>query len=187
MTGYLWSVVFRVNYTTGSPCCLPGNFLGLRENNRRDVSRHLCAWQASHLHISCSKRQLTSVTAVLRHRCLQAAVIYMCSIGQLSPGAYFLRQDLFGPIATVGSQDITRNINSNGVLQFIKSPKTERFTFEAIILLGVLANYHKSEAAKLNPYLLHMKGTDDEELMRKVCWASNFAAETVIKSVFISD
>ena len=111
----------------------------------------------------------------------------MCSIGQLSPGAYFLRQDLFGPIATVSSLDIIRNINSNGFIQFIKSPKTERYTFEAIILLSVLANYHKSEAAKLNPYLLRMKETDDDDLMRKICWASDFAAEMAIKSVLICD
>ena len=29
----------------------------------------------------------------------------------------------------------------------------EQYTFEAILLLAILANYHKSDAAKLNPYL----------------------------------
>lgn len=82
---------------------------------------------------------------------------------------------------------LSAQINFNGSLQFIKFPETERYTFEAIILLSVLANYHKSEAAKLNPYLLRMKETDDEDFMRKICWASNFAAETAIKSVLVPD
>lgn len=111
----------------------------------------------------------------------------MCSIGQLSPGAYFLRQDLFGSIVTVSSSGDYRPNKFQRLPQFIKFPETERYTFEAIILLSVLANYHKSEAAKLNPYLLRMKETDDEDFMRKICWASKFAAETAIKSVLVPD
>jgi len=89
----------------------------------------------------------------------------MCSISQLSPGAYFLRRDLFTSISTL-----------------IKSPDTERFTFEAILLLSILANFHKSDAAKLNPYLLRIKETDDKDLMRKICWASNYAADAAVKA-----
>jgi hypothetical protein len=65
----------------------------------------------------------------------------------------------------------------------IKSPDTERFTFEAILLLSILANFHKSDAAKLNPYLLRIKETDDKDLMRKICWASNYAADAAVKFV----
>lgn len=41
------------------------------------------------------------VPVAIRHQALQAALIYMCGIGQLSPGAYFLRRDLFPSIAVV--------------------------------------------------------------------------------------
>ncbi|KIM88668.1 hypothetical protein PILCRDRAFT_24417, partial [Piloderma croceum F 1598] len=64
----------------------------------------------------------------------------------------------------------------------IKSPDTERFTFEAILLLSILANFHKSDAAKLNPYLSRIKETDDKDLMQKICWASNYAADAAVKA-----
>ena len=65
----------------------------------------------------------------------------------------------------------------------MKSPDTERFTFEAVILLSLLANFHKSDAAKLNPYLLHIQTTTDMEFMRKLCWATNFACDTAVRCV----
>ncbi|KZP25398.1 hypothetical protein FIBSPDRAFT_1041539 [Athelia psychrophila] len=101
----------------------------------------------------------------LRHKSLQLAIVFMCSIGQLSPGAYFLRQDLFPSIST-----------------FIKSRDTGIYTFEALLFLGILANFHKSEAARLNPYLLRIKSFDDEECMIRMAWAANFAANSVIKA-----
>lgn len=66
------------------------------------------------------------------------------------------------------------------------SQDTEKFTFEAVLLVTVLSNYHKSDAAKLNPYLRSIRETDNRGLMRKVCWASNFAADTTIKFVELS-
>ncbi|KAJ6604834.1 hypothetical protein DFH09DRAFT_1123914 [Mycena vulgaris] len=100
--------------------------------------------------------------ADIRHQVLQLALIFMCGVGQLSPGAYFLRRDLFPSIVS-----------------FIKAPETEIFTFEAILLLSVLANFHKS---KQNPYIQRIQETDDKELMRKICWASNFALDAVVKA-----
>ncbi|CAK5264497.1 unnamed protein product, partial [Mycena citricolor] len=97
-----------------------------------------------------------------RHQVLQLTLTFMCGIGQLSPGAYFLRLDLFPSIAS-----------------FIKSPETEMYTFEAVLLLTLLANFHKS---KSNPYLQRIHETDDQDLMRKICWASNFALDAVIKT-----
>ncbi|KAJ7207390.1 hypothetical protein B0H12DRAFT_1158810 [Mycena haematopus] len=70
----------------------------------------------------------------------------MCGVGQLSPGAYFLRRDLFPAIVS-----------------FIKAPETEIYTFEAILLLSVLANFHKS---KQNPYIQRIRETDDKDLMQ---------------------
>lgn len=107
----------------------------------------------------------------LRHQVLQLAVIFTCSISQLSPGAYFLRRDLFPCIAKV-----------------ITSPDTQRFTFEASLLLSILANFHKSDAAKLNPYLQRIRDTQDTELMRKICWAAGFALDAAVKAYYeISD
>ncbi|KAG1885479.1 hypothetical protein F4604DRAFT_103814 [Suillus subluteus] len=101
----------------------------------------------------------------LRHQVLQLAVVFTCSISQLSPGAYFLRRDLFPCIAKV-----------------ITSPDTQRFTFEALLLLSILANFHKSDAAKLNPYLQRIRDTQDTELMRKICWATGFALDAAVKA-----
>ncbi|KAI0964018.1 hypothetical protein AcW1_000938 [Taiwanofungus camphoratus] len=107
----------------------------------------------------------TTAPVRLRHQVLQLGVIFVCGISQLSPGAYFLRRDLFPSIVTT-----------------ITSPDTEQFTFEAALLLSLLANFHKSDAAKLNPYLRCIRETKNDELMRKICWASNFAADAVVKS-----
>ncbi|RPD55914.1 DUF1741-domain-containing protein [Lentinus tigrinus ALCF2SS1-6] len=107
----------------------------------------------------------TSTSASLRHEALQLAVIFVCGISQLSPGAYFLRHDLFSCIVTT-----------------VTSPDTEQFTFEAILLLALLANFHKSDAAKLNPYLKRIRETQDEDFMRMTCWAANFAASAVAKA-----
>ncbi|KZT02439.1 DUF1741-domain-containing protein [Laetiporus sulphureus 93-53] len=101
----------------------------------------------------------------LKHQVLQLAVIFVSGISQLSPGAYFLRRDLFPCIVTI-----------------ITSQETEQYTFEAALLLSLLANFHKSDAAKLNPYLRCIRETDNHELMHKICWASNFAADAVVKT-----
>ncbi|KAK1232414.1 hypothetical protein PQX77_004444 [Marasmius sp. AFHP31] len=101
----------------------------------------------------------------VQHQALQLALVFMCGVGQLSPGAYFLRKDLFPSLVS-----------------FMKAPETERYTFEACLLLAILANFHKSDAAKLNPYLQRIKDTDDAELMRKICWAANFALYTAVRA-----
>lgn len=44
-----------------------------------------------------------------------------------------------------------------------------------------MGNFHKSDAAKLNSYLLRIRGTKDEELMQSICWAANFALDTAVK------
>ncbi|KAG6380882.1 hypothetical protein JVT61DRAFT_5273 [Boletus reticuloceps] len=105
------------------------------------------------------------VPATMRHRVLQLAIVYTSSVNQLSPGAYLLRRDLFPAL-----------------VKLVKSPETERYTFEATLLLSFLANFHRSDAAKLNPYLQHIRDTGDIALMKKICWATNFACDTAIKA-----
>ena len=65
--------------------------------------------------------------------------------------------------------------------QTVTSPDTEQFTFEAVLLLALLANFHKSDAAKLNPYLRRIRESQDVDFMKMVCWAANFAASAVVK------
>jgi len=57
------------------------------------------------------------------------------------------------------------------------------FTFEATLLLSLLANFHKAEAANLNPYRQLIRESIDHELFAKICWAINFAFDAAIKSV----
>ncbi|OJT08174.1 UPF0668 protein C10orf76 -like protein [Trametes pubescens] len=107
----------------------------------------------------------TSAPASLRHEVLQMTVTFVCGISQLSPGAYFLQHDLFPCIAAT-----------------ITAPDTGQFTFEAALLIALLANFHKSDAAKMNPYLARIRDSTDEALMRKICWAANFAVGAVVKA-----
>jgi hypothetical protein len=41
----------------------------------------------------------------------------------------------------------------------------EQYTFEAILFLAILANYHKLDAAKLNPYLKRIRETTDTDVL----------------------
>lgn len=73
---------------------------------------------------------------------------------------------------------------SSITFKLVKTPEMEQFTFEAILFLAILANYHKSDAPKLNPYLKRIRETTDTDFMGKLCWASNFALATSIKYIF---
>ncbi|KIY69176.1 hypothetical protein CYLTODRAFT_237652 [Cylindrobasidium torrendii FP15055 ss-10] len=103
--------------------------------------------------------------SAVRHQTLQLGLVFMCGISQLSPGAYFLRRDVFHALAT-----------------FIKSHDTQQFTFEALLFLAILCDFHKVDAARSNLYLVHVKDSDDQELMKNICWAANFALQTSVKT-----
>jgi hypothetical protein len=107
----------------------------------------------------------------------------MCGINQLSPGAYLLRGDLFPTIISV-SVHIVCSYSSSSLqifIQIIRGRETGRFTFEALLLLTLLSNFHKSDAAKLNPFLRHIGEITDVKVLRKVCWAAEFAAATTAR------
>ncbi|KAF9074812.1 hypothetical protein BDP27DRAFT_1380923 [Rhodocollybia butyracea] len=91
-----------------------------------------------------------------RHLALQLALIFLCGVGQLSPAAYFLRKDLYHSLI--------------------------HYTFEAALLFAILANFHRSDASQLNPYLKRMKKMEDLDIMRKICWATSFALESTIRA-----
>lgn len=63
----------------------------------------------------------------------------------------------------------------------IKGSETGRFTFEMLLLLALLSNFHKSDAAKLNPFLRHIGEITDVEVLRRVCWAAEFAAGATVR------
>ena len=65
--------------------------------------------------------------------------------------------------------------------QIILGTDTQRYTFEAIILLALLANFHKSNAAHQNPYVAQIKQTASWDLLQGIAWAANFAVEAVVK------
>jgi hypothetical protein len=67
----------------------------------------------------------------------------------------------------------------------IRGAETGRFTFEVLLLLALLSNFHKSDAAKLNPFLRHIGEITDVEVLRKVCWAAEFAAGTTVRWGFL--
>ncbi|QRV83599.1 hypothetical protein RhiJN_11615 [Ceratobasidium sp. AG-Ba] len=94
----------------------------------------------------------------MRHCALQLTLALICGLGQLSPGAYFLAQDMFPAIVSL-----------------IRSPSTARYSFEALLLLSLLANYHRVDAASLNPYLKHIKEAHDDVLMQRLLWVARFA------------
>lgn len=86
------------------------------------------------------------VTAALRHRTLQLALLIVSTVGQGSLVAYFLRRDLFSTLVA-----------------FIADPETKMFAFEATLLLGLLANYRKCEAR--NPYGVRIEDFVEEGVM----------------------
>lgn len=62
-------------------------------------------------------------------------------------------------------------------MQMISSPKTERFTFEITLFLSLLSNFHRSDAAKTNPYLNRIKQSTEVDLMKKITWVIAYAAQ----------
>ncbi|BGP15057.1 hypothetical protein JCM10213_002799 [Rhodosporidiobolus nylandii] len=85
----------------------------------------------------------------LRHRILQLALVFVSSVDQGSLNAYFLRRDLFSTLVS-----------------FIADDATKQFAFESALLLGLLANYRKSEAR--NPYGVRIEDFVEEGVMERI-------------------
>ncbi|KAJ3977857.1 hypothetical protein EV361DRAFT_943954 [Lentinula raphanica] len=106
---------------------------------------------------------LTFAIAMNRHLAAQMALIFICGIGQMSPGAYFLRIDMYPSIT-----------------HFISS--LEQYTLEAALLLAILANYHRSDASELNLYFKHIKAAEDRVVMHKICQATANSLDICVKA-----
>ncbi|GAA5854667.1 hypothetical protein JCM8547_004929 [Rhodosporidiobolus lusitaniae] len=85
----------------------------------------------------------------LRHRILQLALVIVASVDQDSLNAYFLRRDLFSTLVS-----------------FIGNEDTKQFAFESALLLGLLANFRKSEAR--NPYGVRIEDFVEEGVMTRI-------------------
>ncbi|KAG5220686.1 Chromatin structure-remodeling complex protein [Salix suchowensis] len=106
---------------------------------------------------------------VRRAHCLETLQISLRCMFNKNPSGWEVMEIMAGGVG-----------QSDEYFMFIKTPDTEQFTFEASLLLALLANYHKSDAAKLNPYLQRIRQADDKDLIRQICWASNFALQAAI-------
>ncbi|KAJ3834815.1 hypothetical protein F5878DRAFT_727952 [Lentinula raphanica] len=104
-----------------------------------------------------------NIPAMNRHLAAQLALIFICGIGQMSPGAYFLRIDMYPSIT-----------------HFISS--LEQYTLEAALLLAILANYHRSDASELNLYFKHIKAAEDRVVMHKICRATAYTLDICVKA-----
>ena len=131
---------------------------------------------------------LLTALAEMKHKVLQLALTFASGINQLSPGAYLLRRDLFPAITNVCEDNIYLSSSGHSgyvnPYQIIKSQATQSFTFEASLLLSVLANFHRSDAAKLNPYLHALEQVEDRELLRGICRSAAYAIEGVVRFVW---
>ncbi|GAA6046333.1 hypothetical protein JCM3770_004868 [Rhodotorula araucariae] len=93
--------------------------------------------------------QDSHVPVTVRHRALQLALIVVASVNQGALGAFFLRRDLFSTLVS-----------------FIADSETQHFAFESALLLGLLANYRKSEAR--NPYGVRIEDFVEERVMERI-------------------
>lgn len=86
------------------------------------------------------------------------------TVSQGSLNAYFLRRDLFSTLVS-----------------FIANEDTKQFAFESTLLLGLLANFRKSEAR--NPYGVRIEDFVEEGVMT-VRTSSLFAVENASSWLF---
>ncbi|BGP39069.1 hypothetical protein JCM10449v2_003007 [Rhodotorula kratochvilovae] len=93
--------------------------------------------------------QDSHIPLTVRHRTLQLALIIVASVNQGALVAFFLRRDLFSTLVS-----------------FIADRETQHFAFESALLLGLLANYRKSEAR--NPYGVRIEDFVEEGVMERI-------------------
>ncbi|KAL5536021.1 hypothetical protein ACEPAF_4115 [Sanghuangporus sanghuang] len=101
----------------------------------------------------------------LKHAVLRLTLVFASSVGQLSPGAYLLRRNLFPALTGIA-----------------KTPETQEYTFEAVVLLSILAGFHRTDSPRLNGYLREIEKTEDREFLRAFVYAANYKMDSVIKA-----
>ncbi|KAL5533692.1 hypothetical protein ACEPAG_152 [Sanghuangporus baumii] len=101
----------------------------------------------------------------LKHTVLRLTLIFASSVGQLSPGAYLLGRNLFPALTGIA-----------------KTPETQEYTFEAVVLLSILAGFHRTDSPRLNGYLREVEKTEDREFLRAFVHAANYTMDSVSKA-----
>jgi hypothetical protein len=101
-----------------------------------------------------------------RSRAIEVGLVFMCSIDQLSPGAYFLRRDFLQGTCKVSIFLFHRNklTNSMQAIRQISDPANPAHGF---LFLSSLNNYHRTDAAQLNPYPAQLTALKDHEVFQK--------------------
>lgn len=127
--------------------------------------------------------QLTAVVADShRHRAIELGLIFMCSIDQLSPGAYFLRHDFLRATCKVRLA-LRKMANSlwHGY-QFIRRCDDPSYS-QPFLFISSLVNYHRTDAAQLNPYPAQLVELDDREVFRRALLYYTLESQKLIKYV----
>ena len=87
--------------------------------------------------------------------------MFTSSIGQLSPGAYLLRVNLFPALCEIVK---TSAPSSNSGTEPPNPDSDEgELTFDAVVLLSLLAGFHRTDAPRLNGYLRAVGEVEDRE------------------------
>lgn len=148
--------------------------------SRHCLSKNLSGWEAMELvagSVGQSDAVFNDITSTIdtiagddaapaatRHKAVQFGLVFVCTVSQLSPGAYFLRRNLFPSI-----------------VKFIKCRETEMFALDAALFLAILANYHKSDAARMNPYLKRIKECEDDDVLQRICGAVSAFIDAAVR------
>ncbi|KZV99039.1 hypothetical protein EXIGLDRAFT_831813 [Exidia glandulosa HHB12029] len=100
-----------------------------------------------------------------RRRALQIGLLFMCGVNQLSPGAFFIRAIEFLPVS----------------LSTLRTSQSASFSAECALFLTFLANYHKSDAATLNPFLKGVKEVQDAPAYAQLCICVQVICASAVK------
>lgn len=55
------------------------------------------------------------------------------------------------------------------------------FALDAALFLAILANYHKSDAARMNPYLKRIKECEDDDVLQRICGAVSAFIDAAVR------
>ncbi|CAG8584694.1 2506_t:CDS:10 [Cetraspora pellucida] len=102
--------------------------------------------------VDAIKHLLEDDETVIKYEALRLAIVVVCgnnNINQNSINEFFMRNDIFDPL-----------------IKIIIAPETSYVAYEAIMLLGILANYNKHESK--NPYMAKIIAIKDETVFKKI-------------------
>ncbi|CAG8788364.1 12089_t:CDS:10, partial [Racocetra persica] len=102
--------------------------------------------------VDAIKHLMENDETVIKYEALRLAIVVVCgnnNINQNSINEFFMKNDIFDPL-----------------IKLIIAPETSYVAYEAIMLLGILANYNKHESK--NPYMTKITAIKDESVFQKI-------------------